>query len=66
MYAGLMQKPEIGEGIRAVSVNEHRSSTVILDSTVVEQHPQLYRMKVQLQRKAHTLLDIGMSLLITT
>ena len=64
MHAGLMQKSKIGEGnveSGAVSVNERRtSSTVLLDSTVVEQHPQLQPMVLQLQSKAQKLLDIGM------
>ena len=69
MNAGLMQKSKIGEGnveSRAASVNERRtSSTVLLDSTVVEQHPQLQPMVLQLQAKAQKLLDIGMSSLVT-
>ena len=64
MHAGLMQKSKIGEGnveSGAVSVNERRtSSTVLLDSTVVEQHPQLQPMVLQLQSKAQKLLDVGM------
>ena len=60
-----MQKSKIGEGSvesGAVSVNERRtSSTVLLDPAVVEQHPQLQPMVLQLQSKAQQLLDIGMS-----
>ena len=47
----------------AVSVNERRtSSTVLLEPAVVEQHPQLQPMVLQLQAKAQKLLDIGVQL----
>lgn len=58
-----MQKSKIGEGnveSGAVSVNERRtSSSVLLDPAVVEQHPQLQPMVLQLQSKAQQLLNIG-------
>lgn len=61
-----MQKSKIGEGnveSGAVSVNERRtSSTVLLDPAVVQQHPQLQPMVLQLQSKAQQLLNIGMSM----
>ncbi|KAL3152904.1 hypothetical protein ABBQ38_012210 [Trebouxia sp. C0009 RCD-2024] len=59
---GLMQQSKIGEGnvqSSAASVNVRRtSSTVLLDPTVVEQHPHLQPMVVQLQSKAQRLLEI--------
>lgn len=68
MPAGLMQQSKIGEGnvqSSAASVNVRRtSSTVLLDPTVVEQHPHLQPMVVQLQSKAQRLLEIGVSSLV--
>lgn len=65
MFTGLMQQSKIGEGnvqSSAASVNMRRtSSTVLLDSTVVGQHPQLQPMVLQLQSKAQKLLGIGVS-----
>lgn len=65
MSAGLMQQSKIGEGnvqSSAASVNVRRtSSTVLLDLAVVEQHPHLQPMVVQLQSKAQKLLEIGAS-----
>lgn len=59
-----MQKSKIGEGnveSGAVSVNERRtSSSVLLDPAVVERHPQLQPMVLQLQTKAQKLLNLGM------
>lgn len=60
---GLMKQSKIGEGNAesgAVSVNERRtSSSVLIEPSVVQQHPDLQPMVLQLQAKAQQLLDVG-------
>ena len=58
-----MKQSKIGQGNAesgAVSVNERRtSSSVLIEPLVIQQHPDLQPMVLQLQAKAQQLLDVG-------